>query len=203
MSLPRSAGAGIPLHRAWWIDKPCWSEPRRWSIATTEALPPRSRRKLPRARRCLCCSLASQGAPLPLIKAAYRALANLYHPDHGGDGQAVVIINAGYDILCSEHQPVRPTRGNRRGGGTIASNSMMKVDLQIAQIIGYTPSEGVAMPTSTARMRADRRDRERHRRYPAVVQLAPWRVGVRAPREAAPEPWWVAQMIKLGGRLTW
>lgn len=36
-------------------------------------------------------------APMEVIKAAYRALALLHHPDHGGDLQRMQEINAAFD----------------------------------------------------------------------------------------------------------
>jgi hypothetical protein len=35
-------------------------------------------------------------APVEVVKAAYRALATLHHPDHGGDAERMKIINAAY-----------------------------------------------------------------------------------------------------------
>jgi hypothetical protein len=35
-------------------------------------------------------------APVEVVKAAYRALATLHHPDHGGDVEKMKIINAAY-----------------------------------------------------------------------------------------------------------
>jgi DnaJ-class molecular chaperone len=39
------------------------------------------------------------GAPLPVVKAAYRALAAQYHPDAGGDPIAMQRLNQAYSIL--------------------------------------------------------------------------------------------------------
>jgi hypothetical protein len=35
-------------------------------------------------------------APVEVVKAAYRALATLHHPDHGGDVEKMKVINAAY-----------------------------------------------------------------------------------------------------------
>jgi hypothetical protein len=35
-------------------------------------------------------------APVEVVKAAYRALATLHHPDHGGDAERMKAINAAY-----------------------------------------------------------------------------------------------------------
>ena len=39
------------------------------------------------------------GAPAELIKAAYRVLAQMYHPDKGGDHVKMKLINAAYEKL--------------------------------------------------------------------------------------------------------
>jgi len=38
-------------------------------------------------------------APPELIKAAYRTLAQLYHPDRGGDAQVMTELNLAYELL--------------------------------------------------------------------------------------------------------
>jgi hypothetical protein len=38
-------------------------------------------------------------APAPLIKAAYRELAKIKHPDHGGDDEEMKRINSAFDVL--------------------------------------------------------------------------------------------------------
>ncbi len=42
------------------------------------------------------------GAPLPLVRAAYRALAKMYHPDAGGDTRKMSEINNAYHLLTAE-----------------------------------------------------------------------------------------------------
>ncbi|HEU5317658.1 MAG TPA: DnaJ domain-containing protein [Chloroflexota bacterium] len=39
------------------------------------------------------------GAPLGVVKAAYRALAQQYHPDAGGDALAMRRLNEAYETL--------------------------------------------------------------------------------------------------------
>jgi hypothetical protein len=39
------------------------------------------------------------GAPWPVIKAAFRALANTHHPDKGGDGNMMQRVNAAHALL--------------------------------------------------------------------------------------------------------
>lgn len=38
-------------------------------------------------------------APLPVVKAAYRALARLHHPDHGGSSREMAAITRAYQII--------------------------------------------------------------------------------------------------------
>lgn len=40
-------------------------------------------------------------APPEVIRAAYRALANLYHPDKGGDGVRMAELNVAYEQIWS------------------------------------------------------------------------------------------------------
>ncbi len=40
-------------------------------------------------------------APAELVKAAYRTLAQLHHPDHGGDDERMKKINAAYKRLAA------------------------------------------------------------------------------------------------------
>jgi DnaJ-class molecular chaperone len=46
------------------------------------------------------------GAPAPVVKAAYRALAQQHHPDHGGDPQTMLRLNAAYATINSHWQRV-------------------------------------------------------------------------------------------------
>jgi hypothetical protein len=39
------------------------------------------------------------GAPQPVVKAVYRTLAQLHHPDAGGDPEAMTRINAAYAAI--------------------------------------------------------------------------------------------------------
>lgn len=40
-------------------------------------------------------------APMPVIKAAYRALANTYHPDHGGTDDQMKRLNKAHEQACA------------------------------------------------------------------------------------------------------
>jgi hypothetical protein len=54
-------------------------------------------------------------APLPVIKAAFRALATLYHPDHGGSHDAMLRINAAYTVACRWTERTTTTPGSANG----------------------------------------------------------------------------------------
>jgi molecular chaperone DnaJ len=41
----------------------------------------------------------SPHAEVEVIRAAYRALARKYHPDHGGDARRMVVLNEAWDVL--------------------------------------------------------------------------------------------------------
>ena len=41
----------------------------------------------------------SPHAEVEVIRAAYRALARKYHPDHGGDAHRMVVLNDAWDVL--------------------------------------------------------------------------------------------------------
>ncbi len=45
------------------------------------------------------------GAPLSVVKAAYRALASCYHPDAGGDPLAMRRLNDAYATLRAHLSP--------------------------------------------------------------------------------------------------
>lgn len=42
-------------------------------------------------------------APIEVIRAAYKALAMLYHPDHGGDSERMVELNRAYETLLGKN----------------------------------------------------------------------------------------------------
>jgi len=56
----------------------------------------RVRGGLAEAYKTLC---VQQGAPWEVIKASHKAMARLYHPDHGGDVKKMQDINAAFDLL--------------------------------------------------------------------------------------------------------
>lgn len=40
-------------------------------------------------------------APLPVIKAAFKALANIHHPDHGGNTETMKRLNKAHEAACA------------------------------------------------------------------------------------------------------
>lgn len=73
-----------------------------WATAQKahEAPPPRPRSTPPRADAYAALFLLPT-APKAVVKAAYRALAQLNHPDLGGDTSAMQRINAAYKQLAA------------------------------------------------------------------------------------------------------
>lgn len=43
------------------------------------------------------------GAPVEVVKAAYRVLSQRHHPDHGGDVRTMQAINRAYEVLGRLH----------------------------------------------------------------------------------------------------
>jgi DnaJ-class molecular chaperone len=63
-------------------------------------VPPLSRAPAPDSLAAAYATLwLRPGAPAPVVKAAYRALAALHHPDTGGDVDAMRHLNAAYAVL--------------------------------------------------------------------------------------------------------
>jgi curved DNA-binding protein CbpA len=44
-------------------------------------------------------------ATLEQVKAQYREVAKLYHPDKAGNAEMMVKINQAYELLCKELKP--------------------------------------------------------------------------------------------------
>jgi DnaJ-class molecular chaperone len=42
-------------------------------------------------------------APPELVQAAYKCLARIHHPDHGGDNESMRRLNAAYDRVRQNH----------------------------------------------------------------------------------------------------
>lgn len=43
----------------------------------------------------------AEDAPIEVVKAAYRVLAAVYHPDHGGSNDQMVKLNEAYEKICA------------------------------------------------------------------------------------------------------
>lgn len=105
--IPSGMRRWLPDEKVWWFSTPGMAQLRRLFVEVNEAV------------KALAQDEASTGdapkdvtqafaqlyllpaAPMPVIKSAYRALANFYHPDHGGAHEAMLRINTAYEIACS------------------------------------------------------------------------------------------------------
>ncbi len=79
-----------------------WTRGRRpeWeSSYEYEAPPPRSPRRVPSEAEAFAVLCLTPQAPAPLIRLAFRELAKLHHPDHGGDTAAMQKVNNAFDVL--------------------------------------------------------------------------------------------------------
>jgi hypothetical protein len=77
-----------------------WTKYRKpnWQ-SSYDAPPPRGPRAVPSEAEAFAALCLTPAAPGPLIKAAYRELAKLNHPDHGGDTAAMQKVNSAFDVL--------------------------------------------------------------------------------------------------------
>ncbi len=77
-----------------------WTEYRKpnWQ-GSYDAPPPRKERRVESEHEAYQVLHLLPSAPAPLIKAAYRELAKIKHPDHGGDDEEMKRINSAFDVL--------------------------------------------------------------------------------------------------------
>ncbi len=54
-------------------------------------------------------------APAEVIQGAWKALCRIYHPDAGGDGERIKLINVAYETLSDPKKRREYDRGLRRG----------------------------------------------------------------------------------------
>ena len=79
---------------------PAWTEPRRSGQPGGAPPPPPPPSPRPDPRQDAYTALwLRPGAPPELVRAAYRVLALLHHPDRGGDTGAMQRINAAFEVL--------------------------------------------------------------------------------------------------------
>ncbi len=83
----------------------------------------------------------SPGAPGAVIKAAYRALMKIHHPDVGGDPQRAKEIEEAYRILSQAVQPIRgraaPSREVKSVGQAVVPHAINRgkhLDVQILEL---------------------------------------------------------------------
>jgi hypothetical protein len=79
-----------------------WFGARRSEQKRAEQPPPREPRtsKPPKRLEAYKTLCITPDAPAPVVKAAYRALAQLHHPDCGGKTEMMQKINAAYELLA-------------------------------------------------------------------------------------------------------
>ena len=109
--IPASMRKYKPRERTWYISQPARDALHRWThfchrTAQADIEWPEegdARNHAPSASHTPAEAYATlhllPSAPPEVIKAAYRALAHLHHPDHGGDTQEMQAVNAAYQQL--------------------------------------------------------------------------------------------------------
>ena len=71
------------------------------AYSSGDAAAPRHSTPLPASLKDAYAVLHLQpGAPHHVVKAAYRSLAQVHHPDAGGDTSQMARINAAYAVIC-------------------------------------------------------------------------------------------------------
>ncbi len=84
-----------------WAD--AWASQQEWNAAPRNGQQHRSERHQDAPAAPLTEAYATlhllPSAPPELVTAAYRALAQLHHPDRGGDTGAMIVINRAVEIL--------------------------------------------------------------------------------------------------------
>ena len=115
--IPAGLRGYTPATRKWFIDEDATDQMRRW-ISYAETMigarvewqtssdrkrekPPEPPPAKPKASDPHTTLWLLPGAPAELIKQAYRVLAKLNHPDHGGDTEAMQRINDAYRRLAA------------------------------------------------------------------------------------------------------
>ena len=73
------------------------NEAREWKRTTAWGVVPPLKQKSPHAQL-----FVTSDAPIEVIRAAYKALAMLYHPDYGGDPERMVELNRAYATLLEK-----------------------------------------------------------------------------------------------------
>ena len=78
-----------------------WLDAEDYDEEEEESAPPPRQPKRPQKAEAYAALHLLPSAPPELIKAAYRALSRLNHPDHGGDTVAMQKINKAYEVLAA------------------------------------------------------------------------------------------------------
>ena len=109
--LPSFSRRWDPDVRAWWFDEQYFDKARE-IIGNYETVTARNGEERTRSSRSETTTggpdsawmtlFLQPGAPVEVTKAAYRALALLHHPDHGGDVRVMQTINLAYESLMRQ-----------------------------------------------------------------------------------------------------
>jgi hypothetical protein len=110
--IPPRLRAWKPEARSWWVAERAWFELREWAeewFAEGEPQAHGRQRGAPRPHPAADSRTEAYRAlhllptaPPELVKAAYRVLALLNHPDKGGDTETMRNINVAYELLVCE-----------------------------------------------------------------------------------------------------
>jgi DnaJ-domain-containing protein 1 len=110
--IPRRFRKFDPARRRWFIDKDCQAELKRWArrmrfeVGADVIYEEKAGHARSPAGHRLSDAYATlhllPNAPPELVKAAYRCLAMIHHPDRGGETEAMQRINSAYARLASQ-----------------------------------------------------------------------------------------------------
>lgn len=107
-SVPSSGREWHPDKKVWWVDDPYFGTilrmSYRWFDEVVDKTQPTS--SAPGAALATPHSVLFllPNAPAPVIKAAYRALSKMYHPDTGGDPEKMKLVNLAYEAIEEAHR---------------------------------------------------------------------------------------------------
>jgi hypothetical protein len=79
--------------------RPDWQSTYEYDDGESYSPPPRRPRAVPSEAEAFAVLCLTPQAPAPLIRLAFRELAKLTHPDHGGDTAAMQRLNHAYEVL--------------------------------------------------------------------------------------------------------
>lgn len=105
-SVPSNFRRYLPDPKLWWIADPYFSTVLRlgyiWFDEVIDKTRPESKpepKPTPAITTPHSILFLLPTAPEPVVKAAYRALSKMYHPDAGGDAEQMKLINWAYEAI--------------------------------------------------------------------------------------------------------